>query len=113
MTDIEKAPIYSFIFPGQGAQKVGMGRSLYETSQAARDVFDEADDSLGASLTSVMFDGPLGNPAGHRLRSTRHHDGQHRHLAGVAGIPGSRRPPTPRPSRATAWESTLQWLSAG
>ena len=58
MTDIERAPIYSYIFPGQGAQKVGMGRSLHETSQAARIVFEEADDSLGVNLTKVMFEGP-------------------------------------------------------
>ena len=58
MTDIERAPMYSYIFPGQGAQKVGMGRSLYETSQAARNVFEEADDSLGVNLSRVMFEGP-------------------------------------------------------
>jgi len=58
MTDIERAPIYSYIFPGQGAQKVGMGQSLYETSQAARNVFEEADDSLGVNLSKVMFEGP-------------------------------------------------------
>ena len=58
MTDIERAPMYSFIFPGQGAQKVGMGQSLFETSPAARSVFEEADDSLGVNLTQVMFEGP-------------------------------------------------------
>lgn len=58
MTDIERAPVYSYIFPGQGAQKVGMGRSLYEASAAARAVFAEADDSLDAPLTRLMFEGP-------------------------------------------------------
>lgn len=58
MSDIERSPSYSFIFPGQGAQKVGMGKSLYDNSQAARDVFQEADDSLGANLTRLMFEGP-------------------------------------------------------
>lgn len=58
MTDIERAPIYSFIFPGQGAQKVGMGKTLYESSAAARAVFEEADDSLAANLSEVMFEGP-------------------------------------------------------
>ena len=58
MTDIERAPMYSFIFPGQGAQKVGMGQSLHENSPAARSVFEEADDSLGVNLTQVMFEGP-------------------------------------------------------
>ena len=58
MTEIERAPMYSFIFPGQGAQKVGMGQSLHENSPAARSVFEEADDSLGVNLTQVMFEGP-------------------------------------------------------
>ncbi|MCY4416955.1 MAG: ACP S-malonyltransferase [Chloroflexi bacterium] len=58
MTSIERAPMYSFIFPGQGAQKVGMGQALYETSPAARSVFEEADDSLGVNLSQVMFEGP-------------------------------------------------------
>jgi len=58
MSGIEQAPIYSYIFPGQGAQKVGMGRTLYETSEAAREVFAEADDSLSMHLTRLMFDGP-------------------------------------------------------
>lgn len=58
MTDIERAPVYSYIFPGQGTQKVGMGRTLYEASAAAREVFAEADDSLGVSLSRLMFEGP-------------------------------------------------------
>jgi [acyl-carrier-protein] S-malonyltransferase len=58
MTDIELAPVYSYIFPGQGAQKVGMGRALYDASPAARTVFAEADDSLGMSLSRLIFEGP-------------------------------------------------------
>ena len=58
MADIERAPIYSYLFPGQGTQKVGMGQSLYASSGAARAVFEEADDSLGVNLTQVMFEGP-------------------------------------------------------
>jgi [acyl-carrier-protein] S-malonyltransferase len=48
----------AFVFPGQGSQIVGMGRSVYDTSPAARAVFDEADRVLGYSLTSICFDGP-------------------------------------------------------
>lgn len=48
----------ALIFSGQGAQKVGMGRSLYEQSPAARAVFDEADRVLGWSLTKLCFEGP-------------------------------------------------------
>ncbi len=48
----------AYIFPGQGAQYVGMGRSLYETYEAARDVLDRADELLGYKLTELMFEGP-------------------------------------------------------
>ena len=58
MADIARTPVYSYIFPGQGTQKVGMGRSLFERSPAAREVFREADDSLGIHLSKLMFEGP-------------------------------------------------------
>ncbi|MBW7895138.1 MAG: ACP S-malonyltransferase [Opitutaceae bacterium] len=48
----------ALLFSGQGAQKVGMGRSLYEQSAAARSVFDEADQVLGWSLSRLCFEGP-------------------------------------------------------
>jgi len=49
---------YSLIFPGQGAQFVGMGRDFVENSSAAKDVFSEADEVLGYSLSNICFDGP-------------------------------------------------------
>src|SRR5438105_10248069 len=48
----------AFLFPGQGAQKVGMGRQLYETLPAAKKLFDEAAEILGYSLADVCFNGP-------------------------------------------------------
>jgi len=48
----------AFIFPGQGSQEVGMGKALADAFAAAREVFEEVDDALGQSLTSLMFDGP-------------------------------------------------------
>ncbi len=48
----------AILFAGQGAQKVGMGKSLYENSASARALYDEADRVLGWSLTKVSFEGP-------------------------------------------------------
>ena len=48
-----------FVFPGQGAQSVGMGREIYETSAAARAVFDEVDDALNQKLSDIIFNGPM------------------------------------------------------
>ena len=48
-----------FVFPGQGAQAVGMGRELYENNTAARAVFDEVDDALGQKLSDIIFNGPM------------------------------------------------------
>ncbi len=46
------------LFPGQGAQKVGMGKDLFETYPAAREMMQKADEFLGYSLTQIMFEGP-------------------------------------------------------
>ena len=48
----------ALLFPGQGAQRVGMGRDVYEASPAARAVFAAADDALGLPLSRLCFDGP-------------------------------------------------------
>ena len=52
------ARMAAYMFPGQGAQVVGMGKSLYERSPAARAVFDEVDASLQALLSRTLFEGP-------------------------------------------------------
>ena len=47
------------LFPGQGAQKAGMGRDLVEAYPTARQVFDTAGEALGMALDKVCFEGPL------------------------------------------------------
>ncbi|MFN2398740.1 MAG: ACP S-malonyltransferase [Gemmatimonadaceae bacterium] len=46
------------LFPGQGSQKPGMGKDLAEAFPAARMTFDQADETLGITLSSLCFDGP-------------------------------------------------------
>ena len=48
----------AFLFPGQGSQAVGMGKDLYENFEAAKAVFDTADETLGKSVTTICFEGP-------------------------------------------------------
>lgn len=48
----------AFVFPGQGSQYVGMAKELFAQFDAAREVFAEADDALGFSLSKLCFDGP-------------------------------------------------------
>jgi [acyl-carrier-protein] S-malonyltransferase len=48
----------AFVFPGQGAQSVGMGRDLYENSPAARAVFEAVDGAVGFSVSDLCFNGP-------------------------------------------------------
>lgn len=48
----------ALVFPGQGTQHVGMGRELYNSHPEARRIFDEADTTLGFSLSRLCFEGP-------------------------------------------------------
>jgi len=51
----------AFLFPGQGSQAVGMGKTLADASAAARAVFAEVDAALGDKLSTVMWEGPVEN----------------------------------------------------
>ncbi|MFK7839907.1 MAG: ACP S-malonyltransferase [Bdellovibrionales bacterium] len=48
----------AFIFPGQGSQAIGMGKTLAENFVEAREIFEEIDESLGQNLSKLMFEGP-------------------------------------------------------
>ena len=48
---------YSLIFPGQGAQRPGMGKDLYNKFEASRSVFEESDEALGFKLSDIIFEG--------------------------------------------------------
>jgi len=47
----------AYVFPGQGAQFTGMGKDLYETSETAKALFEQANDILGFRITDIMFEG--------------------------------------------------------
>lgn len=56
MCDCKKT---AYIFPGQGAQYVGMGKDLYDNFSQAKDIFDQANQVLGFDLAKICFEGPI------------------------------------------------------
>ncbi len=50
---------HAYVFPGQGAQSVGMGKDLYENNAEAKALFERANDVLGFRITDIMFDGSV------------------------------------------------------
>ena len=70
---------FVLLLPGQGSQRVGMGKDLHEAFPAAREVFREVDDAVGDALSTVMFDGPV-------EELTRTHNAQPALLAHSAAV---------------------------
>jgi [acyl-carrier-protein] S-malonyltransferase len=50
---------YTFVFPGQGSQAIGMGKDVFEQWPEAKAVFDEVDEALGEKLSAVIFEGDI------------------------------------------------------
>ncbi len=50
--------MFSLVFPGQGSQTIGMGKDFFENYDLVKDLFKEADESLGTSLSKIILDGP-------------------------------------------------------
>jgi len=50
--------MFSLVFPGQGSQTIGMGKDFFENYDLVKDLFQQADDSLGASLSKIILEGP-------------------------------------------------------
>ena len=48
---------HAYVFPGQGAQAVGMGKDLYDNVPEAKELFEKANDILGFRITDIMFAG--------------------------------------------------------
>ena len=47
----------AYVFPGQGAQFIGMGKELYDNSSVAKELFEQANEELGFRITDIMFFG--------------------------------------------------------
>ena len=50
--------MFSLVFPGQGSQTIGMGKDFFENYDLVKDLFKEADESLGTSLSKIILEGP-------------------------------------------------------
>jgi [acyl-carrier-protein] S-malonyltransferase len=57
--NVEDGMSRAFVFPGQGAQAIGMGRALADAYPAARAVFDEVDAALGERLSALIWEGDI------------------------------------------------------
>ncbi len=50
--------MFSLVFPGQGSQTIGMGKDFFENYDLVRDLFNQADDTLGINLSKIILEGP-------------------------------------------------------
>ena len=64
---------HAYVFPGQGAQAVGMGKDLYDNVPEAKELFEKANDILGFRITDIMFAGTDQSDAARRIPSLGNH----------------------------------------
>ena len=50
--------MFSLVFPGQGSQKIGMGKDFFENYDLVKDLFKQADETLGVNLSKIILEGP-------------------------------------------------------
>ena len=96
----------AFLFPGQGAQRVGMGAELAREFAAAREAFEEADEALGFALSKLCFEGPEEDL---RLTANTQPATLATSIAALRAFRGRISARRPRSPRATAWANTARW----
>ena len=55
--ELRHSNMKAYVFPGQGAQFVGMGKDLYDNNDRCRELFEQANDIIGFRITDLMFAG--------------------------------------------------------
>lgn len=95
--------MHAFVFPGQGAQFVGMGKDLYDNVPLAKELFDRANEILGFPITDIMFAG-----TDEQLKQTKvTQPAIFLHSVILAARSATRSSPTWPP--VTRWASSARW----
>lgn len=96
--------MHAFVFPGQGAQFVGMGKDLYDNVPLAKELFDRANEILGFPITDIMFAG-----TDEQLKQTKVTQPAIFLAFGHSGPLARRRVQARHGRRVTRWASSARW----